>query len=323
MKSRKINIVGAICLLTFFSCKKDELPVPKHNSGNVITASVNMESNYKWQIYYDLEKNSIVGQIAKTKWDLGFESTPEGYRVILNSSKAVFTSNTQKNDFDNIKDTIGFAANKSWDAPSGNLDNTAIGDWRIGKYIYIIDRGYNETGIHQGFRKIQFQSVDETSYKVRFSELNGNGDTVLEIKKDHQYNFQHLSFDTKNVVLIEPKKDKWDLCFTQYTHVFYNPITTYLVTGCLLNRYNTSAIGDSLVKFSEINYEMAANYTLSKNINTIGYSWKKFESGFFTTFPNINYIIQNRNGFYYKLHFIDFYNTIGNKGNPKWEFQKL
>ena len=323
MKSIKNSFTISVCILLLFSCKKEELPVPAHNTGYVITATVNMESNYKWQIYYDLETNAVVGQVQKTAWDLGFEATADGYRIILNSAKAVFARNTQTTNFESITDTLGFVANKLWDAPTGDLDSTAIGDWRTSHFVYVIDRGYSETGVHQGFRKIQFQTVDPTHYTVRFAELDGVGETVLQINKDANYNFQHLSFDTKDVVLIEPKKDLWDLCFSQYTHVFYNPTTTYLVTGCLLNRNNTSAVMDSIVQFPAINYGTISNYTLSKNINTIGYDWKVYATGIYTTFPKMNYIIQNRNGFYYKLHFIDFYNATGIKGNPKWEYQKL
>ncbi len=72
------------------SCKKDELPVPKHLAGNVITSTANLESTYKWQIYYDLETNTVVGQNPKALWDLGFETSTDGFHVILNTSKTMF-----------------------------------------------------------------------------------------------------------------------------------------------------------------------------------------------------------------------------------------
>lgn len=306
------------------SCKKEELPVPAHDPGNVITATVNMEANYKWQIYYDLKTNSVVGQNLKTAWDLGFEATPTGYRIILNTSKAMFARNTGNTNFTDITDTLGFSASKKWDEPSGNLDSTAIGDWRATKNVYVIDRGYDETGVHQGFRKIQFITVDANKYIVRFSQLNGTEDITLQINKDSTYNFQFLSFATNNVLIIEPPKTTWDLVFTQYTHIFIDPTPTpYLVTGCLLNRFSTSAKMDSLVTFASIDLQVAQNFILSSNINVIGYNWKTYTNGVFKTHPQMNYIIKDSEGFYYKLHFIDFYNGSGIKGNPKWEFQQL
>ncbi len=310
--------------MVFFSCKKEELPVPKHEAGDVITASVNMDVSYKWQIYYDLNTNTVVGQNLKTAWDLAFETNANGFHVVLNSSKVMFAYNTNIVNFSTVTDTIGFAVNKKWDAPTGNLDSTAIGDWRNSNFVYIIDRGYNELGVHQGFRKIQFLSVDATKFLVRFAQLNGTGDVTLEINKDDKYNFTFLSFTTSNTLIIEPPKATWDLVFTQYTHIFYDPQPTpYLVTGCLLNRYNTTAIMDSLIPFASIQFSDAQNYILSANINTIGYNWKTFTGGVFITHPHMTYVIKDSKGYYYKLHFIDFYDQLGNKGNPKWEYQKL
>lgn len=320
----KYTFYISACLFLFISCKKDELPVPAHDPGNVITATVNMEASYKWQIYYDLKTNSVVGQNLKTAWDLGFESTSTGYRIILNTSKAMFAYNTGNTNFTAITDTIGFAANKKWDEASGNLDSTAIGDWRSTNNVYIIDRGYNELGIHEGFRKIQFQNVNAHKYEVRFSHLNGTGDITLQINKDSTYNFQFLSFDLNNILIVEPPKTTWDLVFTQYTHIFYEQKPTpYLVTGCLLNRYRTYAKMDSLITFTSIELQSAQTYILSSNINTIGYNWKTYTNGDFVTHPHMNYIIKDSEGFYFKLHFIDFYNSSGIKGNPKWEFQQL
>jgi hypothetical protein len=57
----------------------------------------------------------------------------------------------------------------------------------------------------------------------------------------------------------------------------------------------------------------------------VGYNWKEYDlnAGEYTVLSNINYIIQDNNNKYYKLHFIDFYNTQGEKGYPKFEVQEL
>lgn len=320
---KNISFFSLILSAFLFSCKKAELPVPKHDPGNVTTSTVNMDASYKWQIYFDLKTNSVVGQNLKTAWDLGFENGTAGFHVIINTSKFMFAYNTGNTNFTAIVDTLGFALNKKWDSPSGSLDTTAIGNWQVSNSVYIIDRGYNEMGVHQGFRKIQIQSVDATSYTIRFAQLNGTGDITLVINKSDNYNFSFLSFSTSNTLLIEPPKDTWDLVFTQYTHIFYNPIEPYLVTGCLSNRYNTLSSVDSVNSFSQIKFENIGSYILSNQINIIGYDWKTYTGGTYVTNPNVNYVIEDSEGFYYKLHFIDFYNQSGIKGNPTWEFQKL
>lgn len=324
MRAVTIIFLAIAGVLLISSCKKDELPVPKHNAGSVITSSVSMESNYKYQLYFDLKTNSIVGQNLKTSWDMGFEATPEGFRVILNESKAMYAMNTGTSDFGSVTDTSGFAAAKKWDAASGNLDSTAIGDWRTDHNVYIIDRGYSETGVHQGFRKIKVEASDDDSYTVRFSQMNGTGETSLEIAKDSTYNFAFLSFTSSSTVMVEPPKADWDLVFTQYVHVFYEPeLTVYLVTGCLLNRSATRSAYDAQTPFSDINFASVSGYSFSTACNAIGYDWKEFDGTQYIIHPEKNYIIQDREGFYYKLHFIDFYNDLGVKGSPKFEFQQL
>ena len=72
-----------------------------------------------------------------------------------------------------------------------------------------------------------------------------------------------------------------------------------------------------MIEFSHI-----PEYTFSTNVNTIGYDWKAYTGSTYVTYSHMNYIIRNRNGIYYKLHFIDFL-AAGIKGNPKWEFQRL
>ena len=43
----------------------------------------------------------------------------------------------------------------------------------------------------------------------------------------------------------------------------------------------------------------------------------------YTVHPEMNFIIKTSQENYYKLHFIDFFNTGGVKGYPKWEYQLL
>lgn len=320
-------LLGISILVLLASCERDELPVAPHDPGEVETASVEMGVDYKWQIYFDLGTNKNVGQNIKTIWDLGFETSADGYHVVLNAAKFMYAYNTGETEFNLVTDTNGITAHHTWDEASGNVDSTAIGDWRVDNPVYIIDRGYNELGQHQGYRKVQFLSVDNSGYQVHIAKLNGTLDTTMAILKYADYNLSFLSFNGKaKLVEVEPLKDTWDLVFTQYTHIFYGeePVTPYLVTGCILNRNGTRAILDTTA-FENITFEYAQSQMLSQNINSIGYDWKvyDFDNGSYHIFTELNYIIQDAEGFYYKLHFIDFYDNQGQKGSPKFEFQKL
>lgn len=319
------NIFAIVSIAFFFcSCEKDELPVEPHSAGSAFTSAVDMNADYKYQVYFDLETNRMVGQCLKSSWDIGFEADATGFHVIVNSAKSMFAWNTGDTSFVSLTDTAGFAIGKMWDAVSGTLDSTAVGDWTSGQHTYILDRGYNELGLHQGFRKVRFESVSSFDYTLRFANMDGSGEVLMTIPKDTTFNFTFLSFaNGGQLMTVEPPKRDWDLVFTQYIHIFHDPVQPYLVTGCLLNRYQTSAARDTVMNFNDITFQSLSNFTLYSAINTIGYDWKNFNGTSYITDPSINYLILDQHGFFYKLHFIDFYNQSGIKGNPKWEFQRL
>ncbi|MCX7728526.1 MAG: hypothetical protein N2203_03555 [Bacteroidia bacterium] len=307
-------------LLWFSSCLKKELPVPPHHSGNVITATIPLTSNYKYQIFFSLNNNQIVQQQYKTSWDIAFEGKDK--RVILNSSKFMFACNTKKNNFSEVLDTNGFSKNKKYDTPTGNLDSTAIGKWWENNFVYIIDRGYNENGIHLGFRKLKILSYNNGVFSFAFCKLTDTIATTYTITTDTNYRFVGFNFDSQQKVYCEPPKNQWDIVFTQYTETLSEP---YLVTGCLLNRPYVSATITINDDFDNINYNKAIQYILTTNANIIGYNWKTydFNSSSYIVYPNKIYIIKGWNHYYYKLRFIDFYSTTGEKGYPKFEYQRL
>ena len=309
------------------SCQKKELPVKPHDPGNVTTATVDMGQPYKYQVYYSLKNNTAVGQNVKTTWDVAMEPSAAGYRVVLNSSKSMFALNTGKTAFAavSIADTVGFSVSRKWDEASGNMDSTAIGDWRDTKMVYILDRGYDENGVSSGMQKMQLLSVTDTGYTLRFAAMDGTGDTTIEVKKDTAYNLAFVSFTTKGQVTVEPPKATWDISFSQYTYIFYDmdPPIPYLVTGCLLNRNKTMAIMDTARTFDQINYSTTTSYNMAADISTIGYAWKTYGGTGYVVNTKYNYVIRSGEGVYYKLHFTGFYNSTGKQGHPKWEYQPL
>lgn len=307
--------------VALFSCEKEELPVPAHEPGDVLINSVKMEADYKFQLFFDLETNTMVKKNLKTDWDLGFETSTLGNKIVLNSAKFMKAANTYSSNFGSINDTTGYEFKT--DMPSGSLDSTAIGNWAVNN-VYIIERGFNELGLHQGFCKIEFLSVSATKFIVHFSNLDGTNDVTMNILKDDIYNFTFLSL-SGNIVSIEPPKKEWDITFTQFTHFYHTDQITYLVSGCLANRHTVEIAQVFDKNFSKISLLDINNYTFSSNINNIGFDWKEysFSTGNYTVFSDKNYIIKSTEGKYYKLHFIDFYDELGIKGTPTFEFQQL
>ncbi len=314
-------LVGTLSIaLLLVSCETKELPVPARQ---MATSQIEMGGAYEYQVFYNLSTDSVISKNLKWDWDLGFECSPDGFRVILNSSKLMYAAPTDKEQLEQVKDTSGYEVSKHLDASSGNKDSTAIGDWRINKPVYIINRGLDGNGTTIGFVKLKITEVTAQNYVVNFQDLDGGPLQTITIPKNENYNFSFLSFEgAGKIVSIEPPKDLWDLCFTQYSATI--PID-YLVTGVLLNRYQTEAYVDSINLFENISLDQVQEASFSSRLDMIGYDWKSynFTSGMYDVNALKNFIIRTKEQFYYKMHFLDFYNTQGQKGSPKWEYSRL
>lgn len=319
---RKLFLQLLVPVLLLPACSPEELPAPAHQPGTSVSSATDMGPGYEYQVFYSLDENAVISRNLKTVWDLGFECTPDGFHVILNGSKSMYAANTGLQDMSRVADTSGFAGNKRLDAPGGSLDSTAIGDWRAATNVFLIDRGATVDGAI-GFVKLRVEEADEAGYTISFQHLHESGVRTLRIPKDTNYNFTFLSFDEGGkIVDVAPPKDEWTLCFTQYTAEIPIP---YLVTGVLLNPYRTAAVLDSTIGFDAIDLSYAQQKELSENRDVIGYNWKvyDFDAGSYRVNAAMNYIVKVQDGSYYKLHFIDFYNSEGVKGNPQWECSRL
>jgi len=310
-------------MILFFSCRKEERPITPNVPGDLLTNTAAMSNDYRYQLYFNLEKNEFVGHNIKTDWDLAFTTGADDFIIKTNVANAMSVANLGEVDFSSVTDTVGFQQNEKYDLVTGDLDSTAIGDGRNKENLFIVNKGYSFTGQHRGYVKLKVIDYSPSSYSFRIGELSDENGTVYEIEKESAYNFSFFSIDELSKILIEPEKESWDLIFTQYTHIFYDPFTPYLVTGALLNQYETKAVLIEDIPFSEIELSDAMDMILSHHINTVGYNWKTFTDGSFTIHSDKIYIIQDQKGFYYKLRFIDFYDNNGQRGAPKWEYQAL
>lgn len=315
-----------LCILFLSSCNKKELPVPAYGRGDVITTQVEMGGDYKNQVWFSLHDNKIVSMNLKTDWDLAFEAAPGGLHIMLNGSKAMKVYKTDFTSLSEVKDTTGLAAFSKADMPSGNLDSTAIGHWKNNNTVYVVNAGYTPIGLPAGFYKLKILSQDAYGYTFEYANLKSPEVKVGTVQKNNAYNFIAYSFNTNSQLYIEPKKEDFDLCFTQYTHLFYEPeIQYYQVTGVLHNSYKTRVAKLSGKVFNEIELADTTNAPFSNRRNKIGYDWKVFDlnNNNYTVDVKNCYIIHDNKGFYYKLHFVDFVNSSGIKGFPKFEFRKL
>ncbi len=315
-----MKIVYLFFLTLILSCDVGEIPTDPRPSGLLTTTSVEMMENYQMQVYFDLYKNEIISNTVKTDWDICFESGYSGWRININSSKFMQVWEVNNENFNsnlNISNAIW-----KWDHQSGNPDSNAIGDYRNKEVFYVIDMGYSVDDDPIGYIKLSIDSVNNDSYTIRLSSLENDNDTTIDIEKSAEYEKIYFSFEEYSIKEIEPSY--WDLLFTTYTHLF-SPDFPYLVSGVLTNTSHVKVAKDTIHNFEDINFDVVENLNFSSDQNIIGYNWKSYDlnSGVYSINTSINYLIKTHSDKYFKLRFIDFYDTNGIKGYPKFEFQEL
>lgn len=323
-----IKYIAYLVLIAYsmfiIGCDPGELPIEPVDRGDAIISQIEMGPTYDRQLYFDLGTNSIVSENDKNLWDIGLVQSEGQYRIVTNNSRGGKLAYDGINPFDAPVSVNSL----SWkyDYPSGHLDSTAGGQFLDSSGFYIMDLGVSTDGSALGRRKFRIDTLDQFNYSIRIGTLNGNVDTTIVVQHDETTNLTFISLRNFMTQAIEPMKEDWDLHFTQYIHLFISDssFTPYLVTGVLLNRYKVAALRLDSVNFESITREDALIGNYSASINTIGYDWKyyDFQNGFIIH-PNINYIIKDYEGRFYKLRFLDFYNSQGQKGAPEFEFQEL
>lgn len=303
------------------ACFKKELPVQKPVSG-ASTSQVEMGGNYANQIYYDLETNTIIRKNNREVWDLAFEAGENGFHVLLNESRLMAAALSSETDINALTSDAGLTY--TWDYHTGNLDSTAIGDWRnVGK-VYAIDLGTSLSGSNLGKKKLKVISVSATEYQVQFADLSATSFQTYTVPKSATAGFTYLSLTGSGSLLdIEPDKETWDLLFTSYCHVF-DSHTPYSVVGVLSNRYGVK-VQEVSIPFADLKYSDIQDANFPSRINVIGYDWKvyDFDNGNYTVNSNRTFVVKTVNSRYFKLRFIDFYDDNGIKGAPKFELQEL
>lgn len=336
-----LTLLTLVFLLT--ACEQEELaiPLPANSqqtvlvtdsaSNNLLIARVqdvintlNMGSDYASQLWFDLGTNSIQASNDRLSWDLAFSSNANQSYVYLNTANVASAAKSTETDFAALTSDAGLSY--AYDVSSGNTDSLAIGDAWETNVIWVVDRGFAPNGNQLGKWKIKLIEQTANSYTFEFGRLQATQATSITINKSPAKSRIAFSFRDGQTVNLEPNKNEFDLCFTQYTHLFYEPnLTPYSVNGVLLNLYRTEALEVKGRNYEAIDLAFAENQFFSNQLDIIGYDWKSFDFG--TNSYQIDqsriYLIKDATSNYYKLRFLDFYDENGLKGATSFEFQRL
>ncbi len=317
------NFLFIIIAFSLSSCFKEELPVERFDRGEITFNQIDLGSNYRFQAYFDLGTNTMVKIDLKDKWDIAFDCS-SGAIIRQNTALSANAAVTSTDVFEDVNSSTD--AEFLYDHHTVSIDSLAMGKWYEHGKVIIIDRGYGINGLPLGKLKFQMISLENDVYTFRYSKLNGADYHEASVTKNADYNYAGYSFTAHAPILHEPKKTDYDLCFSQYIHIFYEPgYTPYIVVGALINPYNTSVHRDANDRFASFDATSIDALSFSNMPSIIGYDWKivDINTSQYTTLPYITYIIKDSENYYYKLHFTDFYNDQGERGCPNFEFQIL
>ena len=328
---RYISII-LLFMLSLQSCFEEEEMIPPHEQGDLEEGQAALEPYYENQVYFDLSDNEEAASSSIYYYDLSFESSGGGWIIRLNSAKFMLAGNSHDTVF--IADLIPDMLDMIFDKSDGNPDSTAIGAWYeiledsawSLQHVYLLDLGTDREGLSLGQKKVQFDMLGD-DFLMRYANMDNSGDTLVLIVRDPAMDQVYYSFD-KGFVDIAPAPDLWSLLFSKYTTMLVTDEGEdypYLVVGLLLNPNGVTAALDTIHDFMDMSRDDIADLEFTSQADVIGYDWKyyNFDAGVYTIVPDMNYVIRDRNGFFYKLRFVDFYSDKGVKGYPTFEFVRL
>ena len=301
------------------------------------------------QVYVDLSSQSA-SLVERDSWDLGFYNG-DNFRVTLNGSifmaaKALASTNIDpitQDDVSAIQSQVAVGTfdpdNSAYvDAPNGNIMETAIGEVSLNDNenpVYLLNLGYevgtdtpnpgsvSVVGDQRGWKKIRILRRGE-NYVLQHANLNDNTHQEITIAKNSNFNFNHFSFISNNLIHVEPQREKWDLCFSVFTNVITGAGSYGFSDFVYHNRKgNVMAymVNTSEFQYDNFEYDDIIESNFSSNQDIIGSSWRSVFEG--TAYDDRFYIIRDPNQNYYKIKFLGLNNNNGIRGYPEFEYKLL
>ena len=331
-----ILISGLIIAIILQSCFEEDERVPAKIKGEETEISLE-NSIYDNQIYFDLGSEEIRAIHPNSSWTLAFGAGPDDWHVNINSADFYGVAPTGKFDFQDVV-PITNPEMYTFDASSGNPDSCSFAGWLNRESlpwqptgeIFLISE-------YDGIKYIpewalRIDSYDNLVFNISYCKMKGEVFTKTVIK-DSDRNLVHVNLEPQfTQVIIEPPKTDWDLLFSQYGTILFTDEgvpTPYFVRGALQNLFNHKTALEAKIPFDSIDVFQALDMDFNKKLDAIGHDWKEplidFESNtaVYQVRKDSTWIINDNEGYYYKLRFVNYYNKTGEKGFPGFEYLKL
>ncbi|MFN8256166.1 MAG: HmuY family protein [Bacteroidales bacterium] len=332
IRTKFLYFVWALAML-FSSCFKEESPiyiVESKADQDVNTLAVESPFTiYNYYTYIDLDSVKTIKSVAIASWDLGFEASPSGYRVIVNSAIGNEIYPTGQTDF--LKNYSNTNVPKwLFDSSNGHPDSTAVGNWVSGTspgytytgQVYLLGKN-NGDGTYVIIKKLVFTMLSDTSIVFIAANPESTVADTITIKKNPNFQFVYYLFDSPNQTLyIEPPKDQWDIVAGSYRTIIYTDDgvpTPYTVRGVLSNYPYVKAVKVNKPDFYISEPSDTTGLVFSNYKDAIGYDWKEYNSAESTPYrvvPDVYYYIITKKGNLVKMEFTNYVNANAEFGYP-------
>lgn len=350
MTKLKNIILATLVLSAFTACKKDKDPVivvPASAGTEKVTFSGIAGSEPGSQaanaVYLDLSTEKTT-PVLRASWDLGFFNGND-YRVILNNTTSAGVKVLDKYSLADVgaEDTIGLTLAVSQTDPQttdlaffddipGDLGKTAIpaiSDVAADNPVIILNRGTGGGVAARPWVKLRVLR-NGTGYKLEYAGIEESTFKTIEIPKNPDFNFQHVSIDN-GLVSGEPEKAQWDLVWTYsvFEFSFGNGIVPYNFSDLIAVNYLAGVqvkekvyadANAASAAFQAFNKDSVATITLTTDRWAIGSNWR-------STMPATGarqdrfYIIKDAQGNFYKFKPLAMgSNDGGTRGKPDFKY---
>jgi hypothetical protein len=342
MNSLKYLLV-VICIVLTTACFKKDKPYTLPAAAGTTVVTIPLGTNYTHSCFYDLDSHDSLA-FNDFNWDLALQCAPDSFHLFINAVNGVpypTVLNMGTIDFaavtwaDTNNGRLSYPTAWQSDASSWRSDSTAFGTWydstgHSRHQVFVLMRGGpGIVGVR--YRKLMLDRASN-AYIITFANMDGTDQHTITVPKDITKNYMYVSLaDSGHIYNQDQNKMDYDLLFTRGVHRYYNvrPIPLiYPLNGCMVNVGPTWVAIDTTGIFNTLtqaNFNPNAfKYGNARDVIG-GMGWKRYDftAGRYVVNKNWVYIIKNKAGHYFKLHFIDFYDAFGNKGYPKFEYARL
>jgi len=335
------RLISAFSILTmtliFTSCFKEiDTVVIDKITENVFSSQYSIYGNVTFYKIYENTTQEVSNETLG-KWDLAFQSALEGDNVLLNytiSAKAIKTGTSNFSDVD-INTVYDLFDSNEWKfndpAYSNVRDSIALKDWED-KEVYLVYRGTSSLP-DEAYYKIQFISKTPETYEFRYAHVESTQVIEKTINRTLGLANVYFSFEEETLVEHEPNINEWDFYLAPYFGWFetltQGEFAPYNLTGVMINNeggLRVAQVFDGEIDYENIDLAMANNLTYTDWKGAIGSTWKKIPSTqnpVYNMDTNKKYVLKLNDGNYYKLRFLDFYNTEGEQGYTSFEINLI